>query len=210
MSIESVMLSSHLILCHPVLLLLQSFPASVSFPMSRRVPTSRQSTVASAQVLPLNIQGWFPLELTGLISLLSNGFSRVFSSTAIGRHQFFSAQPSFCSISHIHTWLLEEDLHVWWPESSRGFFTYVLGACLGELQVGLSWDYHLRTNMWPLHVARASPRLKAGSQEGETSEGASHITQGSVWSVSITEDPGRSCQLLLTQTWRSAFSSDKI
>ena len=64
--------------------------------------------------------------------------------------------------------------------------------------------------MWPLHVARASPRLKAGSQEGETSEGASHITQGSVWRVSITEDPGRSCQLLLTQTWRSAFSSDKI
>ena len=64
--------------------------------------------------------------------------------------------------------------------------------------------------MWPLHVARASPRLKAGSQEGETSEGASHITQGSVWSVSITEDPGRSCQLLLTQTWRSAFSSAEM
>ena len=109
----------------------QSFPASGSFPRSWLFSLEGQRIGVSAPFLPVNIQGWFPLELTGLISLLSNGFSRVFSSTAIGRHQFFSAQPSFCSISHIHTWLLEEDLHVWWPESSRGFFTYVLGACLG-------------------------------------------------------------------------------
>ena len=62
---------------------------------------------ASASVLPMSIQGWFPLGLTGLISLQSKGFSRVFSSTTIGKHQFFRAQPSSRSTSHIHTWLLE-------------------------------------------------------------------------------------------------------
>ena len=108
-----------------------SFPASGSFPMSWIFSSGGQRIRVSASFLPVNIQGWFPLELTGLISLQSKGFSRVFPSTAIGRHQFFSAQPSFYSISHIHTWQLEEDLHVWWPESSRDFFTYVSGTCLG-------------------------------------------------------------------------------
>ena len=59
-------------------------------------------------VLPMNIQDWFPLELTGLISLLSKGLSRVFSSTTIRKHQFFSIQPSLWFNSHIHTWLLEK------------------------------------------------------------------------------------------------------
>ena len=62
---------------------------------------------ALASVLPVNILGWFPLGLTGLISLLSKGLSRVFSSTTIQKHQFFSAQPSLWSSSHIRTWLLE-------------------------------------------------------------------------------------------------------
>ena len=61
-----------------------------------------------ASVLPMNIQGWFPLGLTSLISLLSKGFSRVFSSTTDLMDQFFSAQPSLWSNSHIHTWLLEK------------------------------------------------------------------------------------------------------
>ena len=63
---------------------------------------------ASASVLPKNIQGWFPLGLTGLISLQSKGLSRAFSSTTVGKHQFFSAQPSLWSNSHICTWLLEK------------------------------------------------------------------------------------------------------
>ena len=63
---------------------------------------------ASAAVLPMNIQGWFPLVLTGLISLMSKGLSRVFSSTTVWKHQFFSAQSSLWSNSHIHTWLLEK------------------------------------------------------------------------------------------------------
>jgi len=60
----------------------------------------------SASVLPMDIQGWFSLGLTGLISLLSKGLSRIFSSTTVWKHQFFSTQPSLWSKSHICTWLL--------------------------------------------------------------------------------------------------------
>ena len=83
---------------------LQSFPASGSFPVSWLFASGGQSIGVSAlaSVLPVNIQGWFPLGLTGLISLQSKGLSRVFSNTTIQRHQFFSAQPSLWSSSHIH------------------------------------------------------------------------------------------------------------
>ena len=75
---------------------LQSFPALGSFPMSRLFISGGQSigTSASASVLPMSIQGWFPLGLTCLISLLSKGLSRVFSSTPVQKHQFFNALPS--------------------------------------------------------------------------------------------------------------------
>ena len=63
---------------------------------------------SSASDLPMNIQDWFPLGLTGLISLQSKGLARVFSSTTIWNHQFFGAQPSLWSNSHIRTWLLEK------------------------------------------------------------------------------------------------------
>ena len=67
-----------------------------------------QSTGASASVLPMNIQDWFPLGLTALISLLSMGLSRVFSNTTVQKHLFFGAQPSLWSSFHMHTWLLEK------------------------------------------------------------------------------------------------------
>ena len=86
---------------------LQAFPASGSFPMSRFFTSSGQSIGTSASVLPVNIHGWFPLGLTDLISLQSKEFSRVFSSTINQSHQFFSAQSSLWSNSHIHTWCLE-------------------------------------------------------------------------------------------------------
>ena len=88
----------------------QSFPESGSFPMSQLFASGGQSNgaSASASVLPMNIQGWFPSGLTGVISLQSKGLSRVFSSTTVWKHQFFSAQPSLWSNSHIHTWLLEK------------------------------------------------------------------------------------------------------
>ena len=63
---------------------------------------------ASTSVLPMNIQDWLPLGWTGLISLQSKGLSRVFSSTTVQKHQFFGAQPSSQSNSHIHTWPLEK------------------------------------------------------------------------------------------------------
>ena len=63
---------------------------------------------ASASVLPMNIQDWFPLGLTGLISLLSRGLSRVFTSTTVQKYQFFGVQPSLWSNSHNHKWLLEK------------------------------------------------------------------------------------------------------
>ena len=109
MSIESVMPSNHLILCHP-LFNLPSFPASGSFPTSRLFTSSGQSirASASAPVLLVNIQGRFPLGFIGLISFQSKGLSRVFSSTTVRKHRFFSVQPSLWSNSHICTWLLEK------------------------------------------------------------------------------------------------------
>ena len=89
----------------------QSFAASGSFPMSWVFTSSGQripkGASALASVLPMNIQGFFPLGLTFLI-LQSKGFSRVFSNTTVHKHQFFSSQPSLWSNSRIHTWLLEK------------------------------------------------------------------------------------------------------
>ena len=109
-STESVMLSNHFILCHPLLLLLSIFPASGSSPMSWLFSLGGQSVgaSASASVLLMNIQGWFPSGLTGLISLQCKGLSRVFSNTTVQKHQFSDAQPSLWFNSHIHTWLLEK------------------------------------------------------------------------------------------------------
>ena len=91
-----------------LLLCLQSSPASGSFPMSWLFASGGQSIGASQLILRMNIQGWFPLGLTSLIFLLSKGLSGVFSSTTIQKHQFFSAQPSLWSNSHICIWLLEK------------------------------------------------------------------------------------------------------
>ena len=110
MSIESVILSNHLILFQPFSSCLQSFPASGSFPMSQFFASGSQSTgvSASASVLPMNIQGSFPLELTGWITLWSKDLSRVFSNITVQKHQFFSSQLSLLSNSHIHMLLLEK------------------------------------------------------------------------------------------------------
>jgi len=93
--------------CHPTISssvvtfssYLQSFTASGSFPMSQLFTSGGQSigASASASVLPMNIQSWFPLGLTGLISLLSRGLSRVFFSTIVWKHQFFGMQLSLWS-----------------------------------------------------------------------------------------------------------------
>ena len=88
----------------------QSLPASESFPMSHLFAWGGQSigASASASVLPMNTQDWFPLEWTGWISLQAKGLSRVFYNTTIQKYQFFWAQLSSQSNFHIHTWPLEK------------------------------------------------------------------------------------------------------
>ena len=88
----------------------QSLPVSGSFPMNQLFAWGSQSIVVSASmsVLPMNTQDWSPLGWTGWISLQSKGFSRVFSNTTVQKHQFFGAQLSSQSNSHIHTWPLEK------------------------------------------------------------------------------------------------------
>ena len=109
MSIESVCHSTVSSSVVPFSSCPQSFPGSGSFPVSQLYASGSQSigVSASASVLPMNIQGWFPLGLTGLVSLLSRRLSRVFSSITVQKHQFSGAKPSLWSSSHIHTWLLE-------------------------------------------------------------------------------------------------------
>ena len=110
MSIKSVVPSNHLIRCCSLLLPPAFFPSIRSLFQWVGLFISGQSIGASvsASVLSMDIQGWFPLGLTGLISLQSKGLLRVFSSTTFGRHQFFGAQPSPLPSSHIRTWLLEK------------------------------------------------------------------------------------------------------
>ena len=88
----------------------QSLPASGSFPMRQLFAWGGQSIGVSAlaSLLPMNTQDWSPLGWTGWISLQSKGLSRVFSNTTVQKHQFFSAQLSSQSNSHIHTWPLEK------------------------------------------------------------------------------------------------------
>ena len=129
MSIESVMPCNHLIFCCPLLHLPSIFPSIGSFLMSWLFESGGQSIRASASapsleglmlgrsispsnegasVLPMNIQGWFPLGLTGLIPWLSKGLSRVFSNTTVKKHKFFCAQPSWWSDFYICTQLVEK------------------------------------------------------------------------------------------------------
>ena len=101
--------------CHPAISssvvpfssCLQSFPVSGPFQISQFfAPGGQIGASASASVLPMNIQDWFPSGLTGLISLQFKGLSRIFSNTTVQKHQFFGAQLSLWSNSHIHTWLI--------------------------------------------------------------------------------------------------------
>ena len=109
MFIQLVMPSNHLILVTCFFSCSQTFPAKGSFPMSWLFTSGGQriGASASASVFPMNIQSWFTLGLTALISLLFKGLSRVFHTTG-QKHQFFSAQLSLWSNSHIRTWLLEK------------------------------------------------------------------------------------------------------
>ena len=138
---------------------LQSFPASGSFPMSQFITSGGQRTEAwtSASVLPMHIQDWFPLRLTGLISLLSKGCSGVFSSTTVQKHQFFGTQPSLWSNSHICTWLLEK-LLLWLYRtlSSKSCLCFLL-CYLGFLKIYSYFLLMIYKNI--LHTANNNVKL---------------------------------------------------
>ena len=111
-SIESMMPFSHLILCHP-LLLLPPIPLSIRVFSNESALHIRWPGIgvsASASVLPMNTQDWSPLGWTGGICLKSKGLSRVFSITTVQKHQLFGAQLSSQFNSHIHTWPLEKTI----------------------------------------------------------------------------------------------------
>ena len=111
----------------------QSVPASRSFPMSQFLASGGQSirVSASASVLPMNIQSWFPLGLPGWISLQSKGLSRVFSNTTIWKQQLSVIQPSSWSNSHIQTWLLEKpQLWLDGPSMAKWCLCFLI-LCLG-------------------------------------------------------------------------------
>ena len=110
MSIESVMPSSHLILCRPLLLLPSIFPTIRVFSNDSTLHIRRPKYWNFSFNITLSSEhyDWFPLRWTGWISLQSKGLSRVFSKTTVQKHQFFGAQLSSQSNSHIHTWPLEK------------------------------------------------------------------------------------------------------
>ena len=110
MSIELVMPSNHLILCHPLLFLPLIF-LSIRVFFNELVLCIRWPKYwsFSFSICPCNeYSGWFPLGLINLISLLSKGLSRVFSNITVQKHQFFCVQPSLWYSSHTHTWLMEK------------------------------------------------------------------------------------------------------
>ena len=121
MSIESVMPSNHLILYHPLFLLPSIFPSIRSFPMSQLFASGdKVLELQPASVLPMNIQGWYPLGLTGVISLQSKRLSRAFFSTKVQKHRYFDAQLSLWSNSH--SFLKRKSFSFWWSQIYQFFF----------------------------------------------------------------------------------------
>ena len=132
MSVELVMSSNHLILCC-LLLLPSTFPiiSVFSSELALRIRWWKYWSFSFSIGFSRNIQGWFLLGLTGWISLQSKGLSRVFFNTWTQKHQFFGAQPSLWSNSHIHTWLLEKpQLWLYRPLSAKWCLWFLI-HCLG-------------------------------------------------------------------------------
>ena len=121
----------------------QPFPASESFPVSQLLTLGGQSIGASATILPMNTQGWFPSGSTVLI-LQYNGLSRVFSNITIWRHQFFGAQPALVSNSHIYTRLLEKpQLWLYRPLLANWYLCFIIKNNNFErfCQIPLQWGW---------------------------------------------------------------------
>ena len=127
----------------------QSFPASGSFPISWLFTSSGQSIAssASASVFPMNMQGWFPLGLIGLISLLSKRLLTVSSSIIVQKHQFFGIQHPLWSNSHIHTWLLKKTIAL---TILTILWLYFVGKLIErEVLMDVWW---WKTGVWWIHL----------------------------------------------------------
>ena len=131
-SIELMMPSNHFILCWPLIFLPSIFPSIRVFSNEFQLFASTDQTIgASASILAMNIQRWSLLGLTGLISLLSKGLSRVFSNTTVQKYQFIGAQLSLWFSSHIHTWpLVKPHLWLYGPLSAKWCLCFWI-HCLG-------------------------------------------------------------------------------
>ena len=149
--------------CHPTILSsvvpfshLQSFPATGSFQISQFFTSGAQSigVSASTSVLPMNTQDWSPLGWTGWISLQSKGLSRVFNTT-VQKHQFFSAQLSSQSNSHIHTWPLEKTIAL----TRRTFVGKVMSLLFNTLsRLVITFLPRYSQGTWKIFIWLESPR----------------------------------------------------
>ena len=131
-SIELMMPSNHFNLCCPLIFLPSIFPSIRVFSNEFQLFASTDQTIgASASILAMNIQRWSLLGLTGLISLLSKGLSRVFSNNTVQKYQFIGAQLSLWFNSHIHTWpLVKPYLWLYGPLSAKWCLCFLI-HCLG-------------------------------------------------------------------------------
>ena len=162
-------------MCHPTISssiipfssFLQSSPASGSFQMSQFFASGGQST--GAWVLPMSIQDWFPLGFTCLIPLQSKGLSRVFSNTTVQKHQFFGAQLSLWSNSHIHTRLLTNafSIAVATPSNFWGLHHAILNICFSTL-TWPGFDPWVGKTPWRMNW-QSTPVFLSGELHGQRS-----------------------------------------
>jgi len=147
MYIQTVMPSNHLFLCGPLLLpsIFPNIRVFSSEPVVRIMWPKCWSlgfSISEYSGLPMNIHDWFPLGLTGWISLQSRGLSRVFPNTTVQKHQFLDAQLSLWSNSHIHTWLLEnhsfDEMDLW---KQRNAYNPVWNAAVSHRTNGILRTY---------------------------------------------------------------------
>ena len=158
-----MILSSHLIFWCPLFFCPWSFPASGTFPMSCLCVSGDQSVGTSAKALPVNIQGWSPLKLIGLISLLSKGLSGVFSSTTIWKHQFFGILPSLCPV---FTTLRDH-----WEDHSLDYMDLCRqnNVCFSTLCPGFSWLSCQESIIFKFHGCSHHPQWFWSSRRGNLS-----------------------------------------
>ena len=175
----------------------QCFPASGSFPISRLFTSGGQSigALASAQVLPISIHGWFPLRLTGLISLLSKGLSKVFSSTTVWKYQFLGALPSLWSPSWITALWWQRGLHNSMKLCPAGRATQDGWVIVESFEknmihwrrewqttpVYLSWESHELNKKAFFLFAHKNWDFGANLELGGTIQTISHLTKGFWW-----------------------------